>query len=157
MSSGSEARAPRQLLLGTLAAIVLLSSGPVSAEDRSAPRAHCKGNPELVEPCFTVHGRLFAANGTPSLRIWPIGTKRILGVHHDEEPWSVPGCLSPHIGFDKDLYADFLLCPFTHERTGRMRFVCIESASRMLVQDSTSASAGGKPRFYKLAGTCSTR
>ena len=157
MSSRSLVRAHRLLLLCAILAIVLLSPHAVSAEDRSAPRARCEGNPDLVEPCFAVHGRLFAANGTPSLRIWKIGTKRILGIHNDEELGSFPDCLSPHIGFGKDLYADFLVCPFTRERTGSMRVVCIESASRMLVQDSTSLSARGEPRSYKLGGTCSSR
>jgi hypothetical protein len=30
--------------------------------------------------CFWVRGRLSAANGNPTFRIWPIGTHRMLGV-----------------------------------------------------------------------------
>ena len=40
----------------------------------------CKGNPALVGQCFTIHGRLRAYNGNPTFRIWPIGTRRIVGV-----------------------------------------------------------------------------
>src|SRR5437879_3200137 len=43
------------------------------------PSATCKSDPDPVGACFTVHGRLFFANGGPP-RIWRIGTDRILGV-----------------------------------------------------------------------------
>jgi hypothetical protein len=43
------------------------------------PRA-CKTNPKVVGACYTVHGRATFGPGTPALRIWPVGTKRMLGV-----------------------------------------------------------------------------
>jgi hypothetical protein len=40
----------------------------------------CKGNPKIIAACYTVHGRATFGPGTPALRIWPVGTKRMLGV-----------------------------------------------------------------------------
>jgi hypothetical protein len=89
----------------------------------------CKANPNLAGKCFVVHGRLRAYNGNPTFRIWPSGTNRLLGVtgaHPGEEP-IMPGDLGA--SFDRDVYADFEVCPFTPEKAGVMRRVCIESAA----------------------------
>ena len=35
---------------------------------------------------------------------------------------------------DENIYGDFEVCPFTAERKGVMQFVCIESASHVVVK-----------------------
>lgn len=93
----------------------------------------CKENPELVGECFTVHGRVTAANGAPYLRLWIVGTNRMLGVSLEGE--GVPDCALEHIKIDRSqVYGDFLLCPFTEDRPGWMRYACIESASNLVVE-----------------------
>lgn len=95
----------------------------------------CASVPNLQGKCFVVRGRLRAYNGNPTFRIWPIGTKRLLGVtgvHPGETP-IMPSDLG--VSFDHDLYADFLVCPFTAEEPGIMRRVCIESATRRTATD----------------------
>jgi len=144
----------QQVILGTIIATTVSAAQIAEAQGQLASPATCKGNHELVAPCFTVHGRLFAANGTPTFRIWPVGTKRLYGVSGAEDRGSLPECLAPHIGFDKQLYADFVVCPFTHDRAGWMRFVCVESARNMTVHDSAGLAAARSPRVYKVAGSC---
>lgn len=90
----------------------------------------CKSDPDIVGECFTVHGRLSAWNGTPTMRIWRIGTKRILGVHDDIMPES----LTFQVGWDVDAYGDFQVCPFTKKRPGEMQMVCIEQAKHLLIK-----------------------
>jgi hypothetical protein len=46
----------------------------------------CKTDPDIIDACFNVHGRLSAWNGSPTMRIWRTGTKRILGVRDDIMP-----------------------------------------------------------------------
>src|SRR5689334_2514264 len=46
----------------------------------ASPAPACKANPDLAGKCFVVHGRLRAYNGNPTYRIWPAGTRRLLGV-----------------------------------------------------------------------------
>lgn len=59
-----------------LSAIAMLCGSPSSAHPPLGVfRAIAPGR------CFVVHGRLAIGNGTPSVRIWPVGTKRILGVN----------------------------------------------------------------------------
>ena len=96
----------------------------------------CKTNPSLSGPCFKVHGRLTSYNGTPGLRLWPIGSKRLLGVIGADEDES----LLPHPIKYADLvdgtsvYGDFEVCPFEDEKPGVMRPVCIESVSNFVVK-----------------------
>jgi hypothetical protein len=56
-------------------AVVVTRSSQATADDKP-----CSKHPQLVGTCFTVRGRLSVYNGAPALRIWRIGTKRILGV-----------------------------------------------------------------------------
>ena len=104
--------------------IALLAAGAAAA---SAP------------PCTRVHGRLFAANGTPSLRIWPVGTKRLLGVHDDAAPDALPpelrGAHAPSMAASADqgdrvVYGDFTVCPLTRDRPGHMRMVTVKAVMR---------------------------
>lgn len=118
------------LFLVTLAA---LSGGG------SALRPQCKGNRELVEACFRVHGRAYFSNGTPSLRIWHLGTRDVLGVtqhaHADdaEEPIAPRNLIDALDGFDHFVYGDFEVCPFTKKKRGEMQMVCVESATKLVV------------------------
>ena len=58
-----------------LAAGLLMAAGSLDAAERQP----CKDNPRIVAQCFTVHGRLrIHANMRPYL--WPVGTKRLLGI-----------------------------------------------------------------------------
>jgi len=91
----------------------------------------CKSDPDIVGACFRIHGRIAAYNGTPTLRIWRIGTDRLLGVD-DDIP--VPEALSRQLDWDVNAYGDFEVCPFNPEREGEMRRVCIESAEHIVVR-----------------------
>ena len=92
----------------------------------------CQANPNLVGRCLLVHGRLRAYNGNPTFRIWPVGGTRLLGVT-GAHPGQAP--IMPHdlgAGFDRDIYADFTVCPFTPQVPGVMQRVCIESATNRI-------------------------
>ena len=91
----------------------------------------CKSDPDIVDACFKVHGRLSAGNGTPTMRIWRMGTNRILGVHDD----IMPEALTSKMGWDVEAYGDFDVCPFTQERPGEMRMVCIEKAENVFFKE----------------------
>jgi hypothetical protein len=93
--------------------------------DRINARDGCRTNPALVGPCFEVHGRAFASNGTPSLRIAIEDTKRLLGVAPPEDEIA-PKCLRSEVTFKQDVIGRFTVCPFSQERAGAMRTVCVE-------------------------------
>ena len=98
-------------------------------EGRSEPY-HCATRPDVVGPCFDLRGRLSFWNGAPSARIWPIGTKRLLGVHADILPPALDAEIArcdPQQRFDTEAWARFTVCPLTRSRVGHMQFVCIEA------------------------------
>jgi hypothetical protein len=120
-----------------LAAILLLAIAAFS-ETRK-----CKGNPQVVGACYVVHGRATFGNGTPALRIWPVGTKRMLGV--TAAPGAVdaddPICPKNMMRFDSNvegIFGDFEVCPFTPKRAGSMQMVCVQSATKLFVKRSPS-------------------
>jgi hypothetical protein len=93
-------------------------------EELHSAKRSCKADPDLAAQCFTVHGRLDFYNGGPTTRIWVIGTHHILGVYDEIVPENVSGKLD----WNTDVFADFLVCPFTRGNQGHMQPVCIESA-----------------------------
>jgi hypothetical protein len=113
--------------------LVVLSAGA------STLGSQCKGNRELVDACFKVHGRAYFSNGTPSLRIWQAGTRDVLGVTRhaladDADAPIAPGSLINALdGFEHFVYGDFEVCPFTKKKRGEMQMVCMESATKLVV------------------------
>jgi hypothetical protein len=80
-----------------------------------------------VGECFTFHGRAQFYNGNPSLRIWKIGTKSIVGIS-DHRCNSQPDNLSKVLKHWGDIvYGDFTVCPLSKFKKGEMQFACIQS------------------------------
>ena len=107
--------------------------GPIAALLIALLATHATAAPA----CYPVHGRLFATNGTPSLRIWPVGTRRLLGVHDDANPEALPpelrGDHAPSMGATDDarveVYGDFTVCPLKRDRPGHMRMVAVKAVA----------------------------
>lgn len=123
--------------IGVLGAVMLFASSSSAAVGN--PAAACKDSPKIVGECFMVHGRLSAWNGTPTFRIWRVGTKRILGVVGADGgpeggmPLSIEELVLPD-AFKIDVYGDYQVCPLTTLRPGRMQIVCIKDASHLVAQ-----------------------
>jgi hypothetical protein len=100
--------------------------------------------------CYWTHGRLGFTNGTPALRLWKIGTHRLLGIYsgpsaynpaaldpdngdneHPELPWNVRQNLKP---FRNRIFADFEVCPLGPEKPAAMQAACIESAKSIVIE-----------------------
>jgi hypothetical protein len=88
--------------------------------------------------CHVIRGRLAVWNGTPSVRIWPVGTRRELGVvdaHGDAEgerlfPSPVAALIEP--APDRTVvFGDYRVCPLSPQQPGRMQIVYIAGATRL--------------------------
>ena len=108
--------------------LALLSSAPVLAS------GGCDRAPTPVADCRSVHGRLSVTSGTPSVRIWPVGTTQLLGVSGPEEHPFIPDNLMSKLNLSDDIFGDFVVCPLTRERPGEMQLVCVQSASELVIR-----------------------
>jgi hypothetical protein len=117
------------LLIGCVAVSAATASGEPRAEKP------CREHPKLAGACFTLRGRMRLANGTPTVRIWPVGTRRLLLVSEGRfvvDGYSnLPEEISRRLSWDSDLFADFEVCPFTRPEPGVARLVCVESAKNV--------------------------
>ncbi|NEX94862.1 hypothetical protein [Caulobacter sp. 17J65-9] len=109
-------------MIAPLAAL-LLASAPAAA-------------PPAGSACFWVEGRLSITNGTPSVRIWPTGTKRLLGVVTASGEAEGAGLLPAeverlHPDFDRFVWGRFHVCPLTEDRPGWTRRVTLVGAERL--------------------------
>jgi hypothetical protein len=119
--------------------LVLILCGSVSAMSPPLPaEKSCREHPQLIGKCFRVHGRLSTYNGNPAVRLWRIGTRRVLGV--SDQRFSLPGYrnlpedLMKQLNEENEIFGDFLVCPFTPVKPREMQLVCIESAKDVVVK-----------------------
>src|SRR5215472_13613289 len=97
--------------------VVAIAASAIATFTGSAA-AECADDPHVAGQCFTVHGRL-RLYANLRLYLWPVGTKRLLGVEYPpgladapSDPF-MPENLRALIKPDVDLFGDFTLCPFT--------------------------------------------
>ena len=132
------------LVLTLAAATVLVAARPPQQGPAPARRIPCK-TPENTSMCYWTRGRVRVGNGTPSYRLWKVGTNRLLGIYSGpsvdrysldnedpEFPANVQRVWQTRIGHS--LFADFEVCTLEPERPGFMQAACIESAENIFVQ-----------------------
>lgn len=97
----------------------------------------CRAQPSLVGKCFRVRGRLSLYNGAPTIRLWRVGTRRILGVsasYSQAGYSSIPDELERRLDWETEMWGDFLVCPFTRLRPKEMQMICIEDGKNVVVR-----------------------
>jgi hypothetical protein len=95
-------------------------------------------------------------NGTPALRLWKIGTHRILGIYRgpsayyaatrdpdlrDNENPQLPENVvqaftgnRPPLGFAYPMFGDFEVCPLQPRKPHAMQAACVESARKIVIE-----------------------
>jgi len=125
--------------VGFSAVVTLMALlGSVAGVAGGQPDKPCREHPKLAAACFTIHARMRYYNGAPSVRLWPIGTDRLLGV--SEGQFALPGyenlpvSLRETLDHRREIYADFVVCPFTPSEPSVMRLVCVDSATKIVTK-----------------------
>ena len=118
--------------------LAVLIIGITIADERPTKKP-CKDHPKLSGPCFKIRGRMSLFNGSHLVRIWPIGTNRMLAIGDGDyllkDYENLPRDIERQLNWEKAMYADFTVCPFTEDKPGAMRLICVESAENILVRE----------------------
>ena len=118
--------------------VLILSAGVSAMSPPLQAQKSCREHPQLIGKCFNVRGRLSTYNGAPAVRLWRIGTRRVLGI--SEQRFSLPDYrnlpedLTKQLKGENEIFGDFLACPFTPAKPREMQLVCIESAKNVVVK-----------------------
>jgi hypothetical protein len=124
-------------LISAIVLSCLVTFGLISGQSQQpneTPEKPCSAQPRLAGKCFTVRGRLSLYNGTPTIRLWRAGTRRMLGISSSyAEPGysSLPPEIERQLNWETDVWGDFRVCPFTRQRPGHMQLICIESGKNL--------------------------
>jgi hypothetical protein len=100
---------------------------------------------EHLNTSFTIHGRLRHYMGAAQMRIWVVGSTRILGVDEATPESEKIAALFPKGGglaglFDYAVYGDFTVEPLAPDTKGQMRPIRILKARNVVVErDSDNA------------------
>jgi len=153
------------------AALILLALGTQAvpappAQFATAPlpggpqdKISCKV-PENASMCYWTRGMITCCNGNPAMRMWKVGTKRILGILSGPNSWVLDPEDNEHPRLPRNLdlayraewrraghtraftrlagpvYGDFEICPLEPEHAGWMQDVCIESAKNIFFDET---------------------
>jgi hypothetical protein len=130
-----------QLSLVIIAIAFCVSGAPQPLPKRKIP---CKVT-ENAGLCYWAHGRLNIANGTPTIRLWKIRTKRILAIYsgpgynkgndRENESPELPANVEAVLSKSRygSIFGDFEICPLEPEVAGEMQDACIESGKNFVV------------------------
>ncbi len=103
----------------------------------------CKNNPLVTGKCFLFWGRMQLYEESPHVRIWRVGTTRVLGVMDDEYKLegyeNVPSDLVGRIDRNTAMFGDFTVCPFADDVPHRMRPICVEKAENTVIKNRRGA------------------
>ena len=85
---------------------------------------------------FTIHGRLHFYNGSGGMRIWIVGSKRMLEVAEgSDESGKINAIFADGGGyFSRTIYADFTVEPLRPDIKGAMRPVRIVKVKNVVVE-----------------------
>lgn len=122
--------------------MVLLGNGLPTIGEVHRRTIPCK-TPENTNSCYWTHGRIGFYNGTPAIRLWKIGTNRLLGIYSgpsvdrygldNEDPQMPTNLKLTFKPSQNQVFGDFEVCPLEPEREGTMQAACIESAKNLVV------------------------
>ena len=129
-----------------MAVILLIPATLAVPQDTAKRKISCK-TPEIASMCYWTRGRFQFYNGTPSYRLWKIGTTRLLGIYSGPSVWTGDPAIrdneDPELPTNVEriyrspfgqVFADFEVCPLEPERPGFMQGACIESAKNIYVK-----------------------
>jgi hypothetical protein len=109
------------ILLLVIAMLPLLCSAAFTGEETNAP--------------FTIHGRLRNYMGYAQMRIWIIGSTRILGVEEETSESEKIAALFPKGGwFEYAVYGDFTVEPLAPDIKGHKRPVRILGVRNIVLE-----------------------
>ena len=106
----------RTWFIYSLVLISLMLLASAFADSRPLANSEsCRSRADVLGKCFQVHGRLSVYNGTPSIRLWPIGSKRLLGIIDPTDTSNAPGPsvlpldIKTKLDGDTDVFGDFIV------------------------------------------------
>ena len=126
--------------------IVAFCAPPFSMGADRPRKIPCKTEAN-AKSCYWTHGRLMLHEGTPSFRLWKIGTHRMLAIwsgpsvdfeggaadnEHPEFPANIQRVFRPS---KNGIFADFEVCPLEPKKPNVMQAACIESAKNIFIED----------------------
>ena len=87
-----------------------------------------RSGPPFVGSCYTLRGRMTAGADNIVVRIWPVGTKRLLGYADGALHCEFPKRVMDELAAGHQVYANIVVRPVTKSRPGVMQFVCVAAA-----------------------------
>lgn len=121
-------------IAAALAALLLLASA-ARAQDAS-----CRLSARRVGECFTVHGRLSFSPASPEIRLWRVGTHRVLAIlaADGSDQHVLSEAVLERLWGRGDrpgrIFGEFEVCPLSPDQPGHMQTACLASASRLFVE-----------------------
>jgi hypothetical protein len=120
--------------LVSLTSVTALSAFALQSEPLVASQVCGSSSSAFVDSCHPIRVRLVAGGDNILIRIWPVGTRRLLG-WTNAELCTPPSDLDSPMRAGKYVYADVVVRPLSRPDAHTMQFVCIAGATNVTVRD----------------------
>ena len=132
----------KTVILGVISIAVMFIAAPVRDQSQQNKTEggcqSCRHNPNINGKRFTVHGTMKMYDGAPTVRIRRTDTHRMLGVSEGrfavDGICNLPRWLEKKLDWDREISGEFVVYPFTEDKPGAMRMVCVDTASHLTVR-----------------------
>lgn len=126
---------PATLLLAC--ALPLVASPLCAQSDLILANQVCASSDSIfVGPCRSLRARLVPGADNIRIRIWPVGSSRLLGYAGRALKCRLPPMLERLMDQGKTVYAEVSVRPVAPSQPGHMQFACVAAADHMKVQDA---------------------
>jgi hypothetical protein len=125
--------ATRKLLL-LPGSVVVRRNGRVAG----GPLLSCQSDPDLAGACYRMRGRVSVADGSGGMRVWQVGTPKVM----DLAEGMLPDELAEQVTPAMRVYANMLVCPVRGNGLKAPATVCIESAGDFRLEAAGAQAAG---------------
>ena len=132
----------KTVILGVISTAIIFIATPV--RDKTQQRKpdtgckSCRHNPNINGKRFIVHGTIKMYDGAPTVRIRRSDNNRMLGISEGrfavDGICNLPRWLEKKLDWDREISGDFVVYPFTDDKPGVMRMVCVDTASHLSIR-----------------------
>jgi len=142
---------PEWLLVFVIFSIYIISLPNNACEAQLSKSTQARVVSTSAESCYTIRGRLAMYNGNPTLRIWVVGTHRVLAVNfhgvNGVLSYDLPDTLvrlltswEEETAWHKRIFGNFTVCPLEKYRSGWMQAVSVNAVSNINITDDRKNS-----------------
>jgi hypothetical protein len=115
--------------------LLVIGSTLANGQQSEQEKGICQGKVESMLRCHWIDGSVAIYNGTPSIRIHQLRSKRVYAVGPAEQEL-IPSELKSKLTLNNAIDGKFRICPFVSGKQKGLRSVCVDEVKILKITDN---------------------